>query len=74
MTDSNMIDFEEAWGNLNYEVDFVNPVGRSGEIVSIWDPLIFVKFHTFSSRKFSCYIRTMAWCSYGLVFLEALQL
>lgn len=30
----------------------MNPVGRSGGIISIWDPHVFVRSHTFSSRHF----------------------
>lgn len=50
--DSNNIDFARAWGNDDFQVEFVNPAGRSGGIVSMWDPLIFVKSHISSSRYF----------------------
>lgn len=57
---SNMIDVAGSWGNLDYNMKFGNPVGRSVGIVSIWDPLMFVKSITFSSRYFSRHIRLMA--------------
>ncbi|XP_023758613.1 uncharacterized protein LOC111907053 [Lactuca sativa] len=52
VADPNDIDFTGAWGNSNFEVAFVNPVGRSGGIVSMWDPMIFVRSHIFSSRNY----------------------
>lgn len=52
VADSTNIDITGAWGNMDFEVEFVNPVGRSGGIVSIWDPSIFSKSHCFSSRHY----------------------
>ena len=34
VADSNNIDFKGLWGNEDYEVAFVNPVGKSGGIVN----------------------------------------
>ena len=52
VTDSTTIDLEGAWGNKEYEMEFVNPTGRSGGIISIWDPQIFTKTKVTSSRNY----------------------
>ena len=43
VADSTSIKFSEAWGNDEFEMEYVNPTGRSGGIISIWDPNIFSK-------------------------------
>lgn len=35
VANSNQIDLDSVWGNNDYDMDFVNPTGRSGGIVSI---------------------------------------
>lgn len=52
VADSNQIDLDGVWGNNHYDMEFVNPTGRSGGIVSIWDPGIFSKNQVFSSRNY----------------------
>ncbi|XP_023744854.1 uncharacterized protein LOC111893012 [Lactuca sativa] len=52
VSDFNNIDIVGCWGSTNYQCDFVNPTRGSGGILSIWDPRVFRKSNTFSSRHF----------------------
>ncbi|KAJ9550052.1 hypothetical protein OSB04_022595 [Centaurea solstitialis] len=34
---------KSCWGNMNFNMEFVEAVGRSGGLLTIWDPSLFVK-------------------------------
>ena len=52
VADSRLVDISGMWGSDNYEIEFVNPTGRSGGIISVWDPNIFTKSNVTSSRNY----------------------
>lgn len=52
VANSNQIDLDSVWGNNDYDMDFVNPTGRSGGIVSIQDPSILSKNQVLSSWNY----------------------
>lgn len=38
ITDASKIRFQAIWGNKNFDMEVVDASGRSGGIVSIWNP------------------------------------
>lgn len=52
VADVNLIDLAGCWGSAHYEVEAVNPTGRSGGLICIWDPCIFTKISSTSSRYY----------------------
>ncbi|KAL4592069.1 hypothetical protein LXL04_005050 [Taraxacum kok-saghyz] len=52
VADSSTINFKQAWGNDQFDMEFVNPTGRSGGIITLWDPYLFSKSNTISSRNY----------------------
>lgn len=50
--DFNQIDVAGCWGSTDFDMAAMNPTGRSGGLLSIWDPQIFNKLSSVSSRHF----------------------
>ncbi|XP_022041918.1 uncharacterized protein LOC110944568 [Helianthus annuus] len=51
-TDGSRIDFKKFWGNSPMEMDWVNAEGRSGGMVSLWDPGFFHRTETIKHLYF----------------------
>lgn len=46
------IDMAGCWGSSDFDFDAINPTGRSGGLLCIWDPKIFHKQSSVLSRNF----------------------
>ncbi|XP_021999788.1 uncharacterized protein LOC110897333 [Helianthus annuus] len=51
-TDSSKLHISSFWGNTHFESDYVDAAGRSGGLLNIWDPDIFVRKGCVSNRFF----------------------
>lgn len=56
ISDYNHIDIDGCWGSSCYEFEAVNPTGRSGGILCIWDPGIFFKIKSSAQSELSCHL------------------
>lgn len=52
VADPGNIDIKGCWGSSNFEFELVESQGRSGGLLSIWDPLIFTKHNVIKSKNF----------------------
>ena len=46
------IDIDGCWGNTQYDWEAVDSIGKSGGILCIWDPSVFSKVCSTSSRNY----------------------
>lgn len=45
------VDVSRLWGSGEFEFEYVDATGRSGGLISIWNPKVFVKTSIFKSRS-----------------------
>lgn len=45
-------DVKSVWGNFNYEYVFSPAIGLSGGVLCVWDPQVFVKSRSITTRSF----------------------
>ncbi|XP_021980189.1 uncharacterized protein LOC110876323 [Helianthus annuus] len=57
MSDSSNIQVSNFWDNTQFDFDSIEATGRSGRLLSIWDPRIFTKKPSVKNRYFLAILR-----------------
>lgn len=52
LSDSSVFSFHPVWGNSNFNVEWVNAIGRSGGIATLWNPSIFHRSDVYKDQNF----------------------